>query len=360
MGQLYFISRAAITKQTEDRDFLYRIITGKSLLEGQDTSDIIYAPMETVGGDYYNGGTTITEVDVVSAPGDYKTLIAAAHSAISRVELPKINKSKESLQKAVENSEKAPPHITNVLRQLEEGVRSANHFSMYEYIHILIDYVNLENEYTRSEISDIVAYVLVAFVRKNNNDFPSGLLTETQMTDLINKTAKMEDGHPFKWTARRKKTACAQTNTYRKMVYCDDYLYLWKTYVQNDTAINDLTEHDIRTKYLVDSLLQKLCYDYGTKQIVFSNFNDEQLQRVRHIFNHISLTVRKYKREYSMVNTHDLLLPEQIENQYVLLTDKHKHEIEGAAKHEGQRRADSVQVHEYLKTNELLQETSIF
>jgi len=364
LGQLYFLNKTFISKQTEDRDFLYRVVVGKPLIE--DFDEIIYSPLDTVFAQYApevvtRKTTVVQDSSGVPSASLLRSLYIETLNIIKRVHEKSLEKSRDILSEAVSNS-KAPEHVKHILSTLNEGITSPKYFSMHEYISIIVGFIKNDpkNKFKQYEVLVILKYLVLCFMSKDANDFPSGKINDTQIQKLILSTVSLPDNHPYKWDNKRKQLVQEQDSVYRRIVYTDDFLYLWKLYVVN-TPIKELTEQDIRIKYILDTLLQKLCFEYSTERIIIHHMPDVCIKRFKKIIQELFKLIQEpeYRKYFTVYNPTDLLLENQINNQYIITTPEPKHKIEARAKKEKFRRASPQEVYEYLTTHDMLLKTSI-
>jgi len=360
LGQLYFLNRTFISKQTEDRDFLYRVIVGKPLIE--DSDEIIYRPVDAVGKslDYemdemlasaisttkrisYENNSSIPENKLSSIRDEVTEILKKTFEQ-------KINQTKDELIEKLKIS-KPTDHIKHILRKLTEGVSGPQYFGMHEYIQIIVDFIlnSPKNKYKQYEVLAFLRYIVLAFVSKDTNDFPAIAMTQHQINELILKTKDLSDDHPYKWSSKRKNQIDNQSSRYRKMVYVNDFLYLWKLYVVHTTPIQEITEADIRVKFIIDMLIYKLSFEYSTERIILNKMEDVNFKRLKRILLTIMGIIEEYKMQaFSIYNITDIWLENQIKSQYMINIKTPKHEIEGAAKEKGKRRATPAEVYTYL------------
>ena len=364
LGQLYFINRTIITKQTEDRDFLYRTIVGKPLFE--DSSAIIYEPLKTVGASlkelnddfiYTPRKLIAKESNTENIGGVEETLLASIRDEVTiilkKTFEQKINQSRDALVEKLKSS-RPTDYVKHVLKNLQEGVKGPQHFGMYEYITIILDYIqnSPKNKYKQYEIISFVKYMILAFIPKDMNDFPAIAMSSHQINELIIKTKDLSDDHPYKWTAKRKNQADHQKSRYRKMVYVNDFLYLWKLYIVNTTPIQELTESDIRLKFIVDMLIYRLSFEYSTERIILNKMDDVCLKRLKKVLQTMMVLVREHHMlGFSIFNISDIWLEPQISNQYMLKISVPRSVIESNACPSNKRRPSPSETFSYLLEN---------
>jgi hypothetical protein len=370
IGQIYFLNKSFISKQTEDRDFLYRIIVGKPLIE--DSDEFIYQPLSDVGKslDYSMDDLVYSEhnghrAQYAAESTIDKKIVDNIHNNVTDI-LKKaydmsINQSKEALITKLEHS-KPTEHVQHILKKLHEGITGPRYFGMQEYIQTIVDYIknNKKNKFKQYEILAFLKYITVGFVSKDENDFPASKMTDQQINKLIIETVELSDDHPYKWTAKRKNQIKNQDSRYRKMVYINDFLYLWKLYIVNTTPIQEITEADIRTKFIIDMILYKVSFEYSTERIILNKMDDVCVKRLKKVLQSIISIIKEYNTQcFSIYNLSDIWLENQIKNQFIIRINGTKLEIGSKAKPEKKRMASPMEIYNYLATNEYIDTVSL-
>lgn len=359
IGNLYFINRTIITKQTEDRDFFYRVMVGKPLLDESD--DIFYDPLSTVFKDHEDTQIKIQEHTTFQSSEYFKNIYMSTLAIIQRVNSKTINNDKESLNEVVQNT-KPSEHVKHILSVLNKGIVSPQHFSMNEYLNIIIMFILDKNDkYTQSDILTILRYLILCFIPRDENDFPALKVTNTQLKNLELKTINLPDDHPFKWSSKRIALVNKQPTLYKRYIYLNDYMYLWKIHIITDTSIQEVTDADIRVKYIVDTIFQKLSFEYSTEIIIIHKITEVSFERLKKVLREIFkiIKIKENTGYFSVYNDTDILLKPQIENQYVLQLNEPKHLIEAKAKSKKARRATAQEVFNYLNDNNLIKKVTI-
>lgn len=326
LGQIYFIIKSSQSKIIEDRDFLYRIIVGKSIIEESDDPDsMIYDPMANfddalstnfIREDKQNKKMILS---MRTATGD--PIIDSVYEIIYAKEMPVIESRQKDLKKAIDSSETIPPFVRKMYRELEKGITDVSYFSFNEYMNKVKMYINNRNDYTQDEIEKILTYLILKFIPKDKNDFPSGIVKtdSKKVGNLINKTVKFSDDHPHKWTKKRYDKMLSLSNVYQQFVIFDNFMYLWKMYCLDDIDVEDIQDSDIRLKYLLDQLVLAFSYKYITDYIIFDTKGDMLvLKRFNAIINIIKKIYEQNIIEFSTVDFVNFMLAEQINNQYIL------------------------------------------
>lgn len=216
---------------------------------------------------------------------------------------------------------KKPPQellrlIDDLSRPLEPSI-----FSFNDYMDIVLRYLDEKISITQSDLTFIIGYLIDDFVPKDENDFPTGLLSLRQgwLNDLITKTKNLPDDHPFKWTIDRinkVERLMESGEYYHALIYFNDLLYAWYLHELNSEFPSEAV---IRAKYLLDNVLAHVTEFCFSNLVVIKKKYANKVQAVCTIIGDF-VDGHGFDRQR-------LLLSEQRENTFVLKVETLPKEI---------------------------------
>jgi len=128
----------------------------------------------------------------------------------------------------------------------------------------------------------------------------------------------LKDEHPNKWTKDRYDNIRKQVDPYKKLLYFDNRMFIWFTYIKNSN-IENVGKESILTKYLLDIILVKIYQLYGTRFMVLPyKENEEFYNRFKKFFSIVFKIISSNPNIFNVGSKPnlDFFLPEQLDNQY--------------------------------------------
>jgi len=333
IGQVYLLSRNVQTRNIQDKDFLVNVITGNSIIDDGNREVLIYDPMETLEEDWMH---LFPEPDIEQIRFSSTSKPAEKESSTKKEENPILLyrsnmkdlmerlkgesriKEVQDLKKLLQSEQVDKGFIRNLLAKMERKEISHNYISLIEYGKMLESYINLESDFETKDIEIILTYLMLAYQPMDRLDFPHIDVNKGKINKLILKTKGLKDEHPNKWTKDRYDNIRKQVDPYKKLLYFDNRMFIWFTYIKNSN-IENVGKESILTKYLLDIILVKIYQLYGTRFMVLPyKENEEFYNRFKKFFSIVFKIISSNPNIFNVGSKPnlDFFLPEQLDNQY--------------------------------------------
>jgi hypothetical protein len=288
IGMLYVLTRVCQSRANEDKDFIYQVLTHKSLyeLEGYD----YYNPLDHVR---KKAKPKKKSSKPIIEPASEKTVVASTAETFSKYEIlsdlikrleeHSIEIAKEQLDKWFEEDDPddIPDYVKFIRRETEKLKNPApNLYSFRKYKELLLNFINNEIELSDDEVKSVIHWLVIDFVPRDMHDFP-GVMQIDKIPKLIHDTEKLTDDHPCKWDKARFKKVSESDDPYEKVIYFNKALYAWKLYVVG--KLRDVADWEVRYKELLDGIILGSTLLYSSKYVVFRKVTDNLKVVLQHL-----------------------------------------------------------------------------
>ena len=295
IGELVYLTTLASEKELEDKDFLLRIITGKSML-GESLNDNEIKRFIN-DDENINLDREETENKVIQ--------IIEKHFKFTKI----TDKNKEYM---------IPSLVKNIEKIKKEGLYPEL-LSINEHISMITSNYYEKENLSKNDI-DIILKYLVFFYNPLEAEFPLNIeFNREKINALRMETKHLPPKHPKKWTKARLDMIEQSMDNYNKYLYLNDNFYSWYEYgYKEEWNQEEINRYLISMKYILDNIIQRYAYLYTPNFIIFyQETNIDKLQKIIKIMEEITKDSIGSEISY-------LFFKNQLENCYHLNIERKK------------------------------------